>query len=170
MELPTLPPTLEPAVRPVAILITVLALAAPAPSALQAQLADTKVLTSAAVKNAMAAAEAEALANGWRLSIAIVDAHGELLAFHRMDGASLPSIDIAQAKARTSARGRQPSKAYADRIASGNLATLALDYMPLQGAVPIIVDGVLVGAIGSSGAASAQDEQVSMAGAAAIHP
>lgn len=156
--------------RSFAILVASLAFALPAPTALQAQLADAKVLTSQAVKNAMAAAEAEALANGWRLSIAIVDEHGELLAFLRMDGASLPSIDIAQAKARTSARGRQPSKAYADRIANGNLATLALDYMPLQGAVPIVVDGVVVGAIGASGAASAQDEQVSMAGAAAIHP
>jgi uncharacterized protein GlcG (DUF336 family) len=87
-----------------------------------------------------------------------------------MDGACLPSIEIAQAKARTSARGRRPSKAYADRIADGNLATLALDYMPLQGAVPIMVDGVLVGAIGSSGASSADDERVSMAGAAAIRP
>ena len=152
------------------VLVAVLALAFAAAPSLRAQLADTKVLTSEAVKNAMAAAEAEALANGWKLSIAVVDAHGELLAFHRMDGASLPSIDIAQAKARTSARGRQPSKAYADRIANGNLATLALDYMPLQGAVPIIVDGVLVGAIGASGAQSPQDEQVSMAGAAAIHP
>ena len=152
------------------VLIAVLASLLPAPPALEAQLADTKVLTSEAVKNAMAAAEAEALANGWRLSIAIVDAHGELLAFHRMDGASLPSIEIAQAKARTSARGRRPSSAYADRIANGNLATLALDYMPLQGAVPIMVDGVLVGAIGSSGASSADDERVSMAGAAVITP
>ena len=156
--------------RSIALALVLLASTVPAPASLQAQLADAKVLTSEAVKNAMAAAEAEALANGWRLSIAIVDAHGELLAFLRMDGASLPSIDIAQAKARTSARGRQPSKAYADRIANGNLATLALDYMPLQGAVPIVVDGVVVGAIGASGASSAQDEQVSMAGAAAIHP
>lgn len=156
--------------RLVPILITALAVSLPAPAHVQAQLADTKVLTAEAVKSAMAAAEAEATANGWHLSIAIVDAHGELLAFHRMDGASLPSIDIAQAKARTSARGRQPSKAYADRIASGNLATLALDYMPLQGAVPIVVDGLLVGAIGASGAASAQDEQVAIAGAAAIRP
>ena len=136
--------------RPLRVLVAVLALAFAVAPSLRAQLADTKVLTSEAVKNAMAAAEAEASANGWKLSIAIVDAHGELLAFHRMDGASLPSIDIAQAKARTSARGRQPSKAYADRIANGNLATLALDYMPLQGAVPIIIDGVLVGAIGAA--------------------
>ena len=156
--------------RSFAIALATLAFTLPAPTSLKGQLADAKVLTTEAVKNAMAAAEAEAMANGWRLSIAIVDEHGELLAFLRMDGASLPSIDIAQAKARTSARGRQPSKTYADRIANGNLATLALDYMPLQGAVPIIIGGTVVGAIGASGAASAQDEQVSMAGAAAIHP
>ena len=152
------------------VLLAVAAMALPHPKAVSAQLADTKVLTAAAVKGAMAAAEADAAAKGLRLSIAIVDAHGELLAFHRMDGASLPSIEIAQAKARTSARGRQPSKAYADRIASGNLATLALDYMPLQGAVPIVVEGVLVGAIGASGASSAVDEEVAAVGAAAVRP
>lgn len=152
------------------LLQAALALALLTPGALSGQLADAKALTSAAVKNAMAAAEAEAVKNGWAVSIAIVDTHGELLAFHRMDGASLPSIEISQAKARTSARGRQPSKVYADRITAGNLATLALDYMPLQGGVPIVVEGVLVGGIGASGVQSAQDEQVAMAGAAAVKP
>ncbi len=140
------------------LLQAALALALLTPGALSGQLSDTKALTSAAVKNAMAAAEAEAVRNGWAVSIAIVDTHGELLAFHRMDGASLPSVEISQAKARTSARGRQPSKAYADRIAAGNLATLALDYMPLQGGVPIVIEGEVVGAIGVSGAASAQQD------------
>lgn len=147
-----------------------LSLAAAAPAGLDAQLRDVKVLTAAGVKNAMAAAEAEAARNGWNVSIAVVDAYGELLAFHRMDGASLPSIGIAQAKARTSARGGQPSKAYADRLAGGNNAVLALEFLPLQGGVPIVVDGVRVGAIGVSGVTSAQDEQIALAGAAAVTP
>jgi glc operon protein GlcG len=156
--------------RPRATTLATLVLALALPAVLSGQLAETKSLTSAAVKAAMAAAEAEAVRNGWAVSIAVVDTHGELLGFHRMDGASLPSIEISQAKARTSARGRQPSKVYADRLAAGNTATLALDYMPLQGGVPITVDGVVVGAIGASGVTSAQDEQVAMAGAAAVRP
>lgn len=136
----------------------------------RAQLADTKVLSSEGAKVALAAAEAEARKNGWALSIAVVDAHGELLAFTRMDGASLLSIGISQGKARTSARTKRATKEYADRITSGNNATLALDVMPLEGGVPIVVNGVVVGAIGASGAASPQDAQASMAGAAAVKP
>ena len=117
--------------RPLRVLVAVLALAFAVAPSLRAQLADTKVLTSEAVKNAMAAAEAEALANGWKLSIAVVDAHGELLAFHRMDGASLPSIDIAQAKARTSARGRQHAFLEARQLASGpRLTAPAMPHPP----------------------------------------
>ena len=160
--------------RRTTLLVSAVALALAAalsgPSQACAQLRDAKVLTAAGVKNALAAAEAEAQRNGWNVSIAVVDAHGDLLAFHRMDGASLPSIDIALAKARTSARGGQPSKTYADRLSGGNMAILALDFMPLQGGVPIVVEGVRVGAIGVSGVTSAQDEQIALAGAAAVTP
>ncbi len=147
-----------------------LGLAVAAPRAVTAQLSDTKVLALDATKAALAAAEAEARRNGWAVSIAVVDAHGELLGFSRMDGASLLSIEISQRKAATSARGKRPSKEYADRITQGNLATLALDVMPLEGGVPIVVNGIVVGGIGVSGVTSAQDAQCSAAGAAAVKP
>ena len=150
--------------------VLALALAAVVPAAAHAQLADTKVLTLAAVKNAIAAAESEARANGWNMSIAVVDANGDLLGFHRMDGASILSIQISQAKAQTSARTRRASKEYQDRVAAGTLATLAMPLLPLEGGVPITVNGVHLGAIGVSGATSAQDAQCAMKGAAAVTP
>ena len=150
--------------------VLALALAAVAPVAAYAQLADTKVLTLAAVKNAIAAAESEAKANGWNVSIAVTDANGDLLGFHRMDGASILSIQISQAKAQTSAKTKRASKDYQDRVTAGTLVTLAMPLLPLEGAVPITVNGVHVGAIGVSGATSAQDAQCAMKGAAAVTP
>ena len=150
--------------------VLALALAAVAPVAAHAQLADTKVLTLAAVKNAIAAAESEAKANGWNVSIAVTDANGDLLGFHRMDGASILSIQISQAKAQTSARTKRASKDYQDRVTAGALITLAMPLLPLEGGVPITVNGVHVGAIGVSGATSAQDAQCAMKGAAAVTP
>ena len=153
------------------ILALCFALVAPAiPVVVRAQLADSKVLTLAAVRNAIAAAEAEAKSNGWSVSIAVTDANGDLLGFHRMDGASIASVQISQAKAQTSARTKRATKDYMDRIAQGNLSTLAMGLMPLEGAVPITVGGVHVGAIGVSGATSAQDAQCAMKGAAAVTP
>lgn len=135
----------------------------------QAQLAERPVLTLAAVKTIMNAAEAEAVANGWRVSIAIVDGHGDLLAFRRLDGAHLGSIDIAQGKARTAARLRRSTKALADGLAAGNLAFLSVEGVTaLQGGLPIEVDGVVIGAVGVSGVTSAQDEQIAAAGIAAL--
>ena len=151
-------------------LIAAIAFAAIAPMAAHAQLADTKVLTLAAVKNAIAAAESEAKANGWNVSIAVTDANGDLLGFHRMDGASILSIQISQAKAQTSAKTKRASKDYQDRVTAGTLVTLAMPLLPLEGAVPITVNGVHVGAIGVSGATSAQDAQCAMKGAGAVTP
>ena len=151
-------------------LIAAIAFAAIAPMAAHAQLADTKVLTLAAVKNAIAAAESEAKANGWNVSIAVTDANGDLLGFHRMDGASILSIQISQAKAQTSAKTKRASKDYQDRVTAGTLVTLAMPLLPLEGAVPITVNGLHVGAIGVSGATSAQDAQCAMKGAGAVTP
>jgi uncharacterized protein GlcG (DUF336 family) len=141
------------------------------PATLTAQLADKKALNHQSVEAAMHGAMHHAMNNGWAASIAVVDDHGELLAFHRLDGASFASIDIAQAKARTAARFRRPTKALGDAIAEGRIALLSVDgVMALQGGVPIVVNGVTVGAIGVSGVTSEQDEQVAMAGAAAVKP
>ncbi len=122
-----------------------------------------------AVKAIAAAAEAEAMRNNWMVSIAIVDDGANLLHFARLDGAHIASVEIAQGKARTAMRYRRPSGALEEAVASGRTALLALDGItPLQGAVPIVHEGTIVGAIGVSGVLSTQDEQVATAGANAL--
>lgn len=141
------------------------------PSLAAGQLADRKTLTLAAVKRMMNAAEAEASRNGWNVSIAIVDDHGELLAFRRLDGASLASVGIAQGKARTAARMRRPTKALQDALAEGRTALLSVEgLVALQGGLPITVAGVVLGGIGVSGVTSEQDEQIAAAAIAALQP
>ncbi len=116
-----------------------------------------------------AAAEAEALRNDWKVSIAICDDAGHLLHFQRLDGAPLTTIAISQGKAKTSAFGRRPSKAFEDIVANGRQAFLsAPDLVLLEGGEPILVDGVCIGAVGVSGVASAQDAQIARAGIAAL--
>jgi glc operon protein GlcG len=141
------------------------------PAALQAQLQETRVLTSAAAARALSAAEAEARKNGWNVSIAVVDQAGELVAFLRMDTASPASVDISRAKARTAARFRRPTKALEESVAGGRAALLSFEGMTLvEGGVPIVVNGQVVGAVGVSGVTSAQDGQVAQAGASAVTP
>lgn len=136
-----------------------------------AQLADAKVLTQDAVRTMMNAATEFAVKNKWAVSIAIVDANGDLLAFRRLDGASLASIDISQGKARTAARVRRPTKALADAIAEGRTVLLsAPGIVAMQGGLPISLNGIWLGAVGVSGATSEQDEQVAAAGIAALRP
>lgn len=135
------------------------------------QLRDSRVLTSAAATKAVAAAETEARRNNWNVSIAVVDAAGELVAFLRMDGASPSSVDIAPAKARTAARFRRPTKAMEEAVAGGRTVLLSFpDVTPVEGGVPIVVNGQVVGAVGVSGVTSPQDAQVAQAGASAVAP
>ena len=136
-----------------------------------AQLADSKVLTHEAVKTIMQAATEHAMKNKWNVSIAIVDANGDLLAFRRLDGASLASIDISQGKARTAARVRRPTKMLADAVAGGSTVLLSAPGVVLmQGGLPLSLNGIWLGAVGVSGASSEQDEQVAAAGVAALKP
>jgi glc operon protein GlcG len=133
------------------------------------QLVDRKELSLSAAKEMAAAAEAEATRNGWNLVIVIVDHGGNLLYLQRMDGVQLASLAVAQAKARTAALYRRPTKDFADRIASGNNAALAMpDVIPLEGGLPIVVNGQVIGAIGASGATGAQDAQAAQAGIDAL--
>ncbi|MGV7211381.1 heme-binding protein [Oxalobacteraceae bacterium A2-2] len=130
------------------------------------------VLTLEDVKKIAAAAEAEAVANKWAVVIAIVDDGGHLLWLQRQDGAAPLSSHIAPAKARVSALGRRESKIYEDIINNGRTAFLTApspmaDGM-LEGGVPIIVDGHVVGAVGVSGVKSAEDAQIAKAGIAAL--
>lgn len=131
----------------------------------EAALTDRKALTLAVVKKMMAAAEAEAVKININVAIAVVDDGGHLLAFQKMDGAPPVTIEIAIGKARTAANFRSPS-ADAESMMGDYIGMLnAPDIMPLRGGVPVTVDGVVIGAVGASGATSQQDEQAAIAGA-----
>lgn len=123
-------------------------------------------LTLEVVKSIAAAAEAEALGNSWKVSIAIVDDGANLLYLVRLDGAQIASTDVALGKARTAMRYKRPSKALEEAVAGGRTALVAVEgTTPLQGAVPILHNGEIIGAIGVSGVLPSQDEQVAVAGA-----
>lgn len=138
------------------------------PLAARAQLADKKVLTLAAAKTMAAAAEAEATRNGWNMVIVILDDGGNLLYLQRMDGAQLASIQVAQAKARTALLYRRPTREFADRMAAGNTPLAMPEVMPLEGGLPIVVNGQVIGSIAASGATGAQDAQASQKGIDAL--
>ncbi len=118
----------------------------------------TRVLTLEGAKRLAEAAEAEALRRNWTVAIALVDPSGGLILFHCIDGTQPASQDIAIAKARTAARLKRPTKAMEDGIAGGRHALLSVPgALSLEGGVPIIVEGHLLGAIGISGMTSAED-------------
>ncbi|WP_332878747.1 heme-binding protein [Massilia sp. S19_KUP03_FR1] len=127
-------------------------------------------LTLADVKKIAAAAEAEAVANHWNVVIAIVDDGGHLHWLQRLDGVAPISSQMAPAKARTAALGRRESKIYEDIINNGRMSFLSAPELEgmLEGGVPIIVDGHVVGAVGVSGVKSAEDAQIAKAGVAAL--
>ena len=127
-------------------------------------------LTLADVKRIAAAAEAEATANGWPVTIAIVDDGGHLLWQQRLDGAAPLSAHIAPAKARTAALGRRESKVYEDIINQGRTSFLSAPTIEglLEGGVPVMVDGHCLGAVGVSGVKSTEDAQIAKAGIAAL--
>ena len=123
------------------------------------------VLELAEIDAIMAAARAEAQKHGWAVAIALVDDGGHPLALVRLDGASPTSAHIATEKARTSALGRRESKAYEDMINGGRTAFLSAPLAgTLEGGVPIVVGGQVVGAVGVSGVKSEQDAQIAKAG------
>ena len=128
------------------------------------------VLTLEDVKKIAAAAEAEAVANNWAVVISIVDDGGHLLWLQRLDGAAPVSAYIAPAKAKTAAMGRRESKIYEDMINNGRVSFTTAPYIDgmLEGGVPIVVDGQVVGAVGVSGVKSAEDAQIAKAGIAAL--
>lgn len=128
------------------------------------------VLELADVKRIAAAAEAEALANGWAVTIAIADEGGHLLWLQRLDGAPAVSAQIAPAKAHTAALGRRESKVYEDVINGGRVSFLSAPGLAglLEGGVPILVEGHCIGAVGVSGVKSTEDAQIAKAGIAAL--
>ncbi|MBM3811302.1 MAG: heme-binding protein [Acidimicrobiia bacterium] len=134
-----------------------------------AELATKKALTLSAVKAVAAAAEAEAKANKWNVVIAILDDGANLLYLQRMDDVQTGSVDVAIAKAKSAVKFRRPTKAFEEALEGGRQAILSLPgAMPVEGGVPLIVDGKVIGAIGVSGVTSQQDGQIGAAGAKAL--
>ncbi len=127
-------------------------------------------LELADVKKIAAAAEAEALNNNWAVSFAIVDDGGHLLWLQRLDGAAALSARIAPAKAHTAALGRRESKGYEEMINGGRVSFLSAPGIEglLEGGVPIVKNGHVIGAVGVSGVKSSEDAQIAKAGIAAL--
>lgn len=128
-------------------------------------------LTLAEAKRIMAAAEAEAERERWPMVIAIVDSTNHLVVLHRMDGAQLASVAVAQAKAETALGFRRETKVFQDLVQGGGLGLRLLGMpgmTPLEGGVPILRNGAVIGAVGVSGMASGQDAQVAQVGIAAL--
>jgi uncharacterized protein GlcG (DUF336 family) len=124
-----------------------------------------------AARRVMAAAEAEATANGWRAVIAIVDTGANLVMLHRMDQANLGAVEISQRKAEAAVNFRRATKVFEDTLVAGGagirMLTFAPSLIPVEGGVPIVEGGRVIGAIGVSGMQSSQDGQVADAGARA---
>ncbi len=122
-------------------------------------------------KKAAAAAIAEARKNGWLMAVAITDPSGELVYFAKMDGTQTGSVNVSIGKSRSAALFKRPTKVFQDMLASGGggVRVLALERaVPIEGGVPLVIDGEIVGGIGASGGSSDQDGVVAGAGAAAL--
>jgi len=116
-------------------------------------------------------AEAEAAKNKWTMVIAVVDNGGNLVYLERMDGTQLGSIELAQAKAKTALEFKRPTKTFEDQVAGGRNAIISIhNVISIEGGLPLIVNGEVVGAIGVSGMKSDQDGVVAKAGTEALSP
>lgn len=130
---------------------------------------DYRTLSLADARKIVAAAAARAGTEGWKVSIAVLDRGGHLLCFERTDGAPLGSVRVSQEKARAAVMFGRPTRAFQDMVSDGRVNMMALPgAVPVEGGLPLLHDGVLVGAIGVSGVTSAQDGQVAAAGVAAL--
>ena len=126
-----------------------------------------KVLTLDAAKKIAAAAEAEAKKRGATVVIVVVDDGGHMLLLERLDDTQVASVEVGIGKARTAAIFRRPSKVFEDQVRDGRVAAIALPgATPLQGGVPIELDGKVIGAIGVSGNTPQEDEDIAKVGAA----
>ncbi|HVA35535.1 MAG TPA: heme-binding protein [Stellaceae bacterium] len=134
-----------------------------------ANLADRKALTLTAARAIVAAAEAEARKHSLNVTMTVVDEGGHLLHLARMDETGLASVEVSIAKARAAVMFKRPTKFWEDAYASGRTHLASLPgVLPIEGGVPLLVGGKVIGAFGVSGANSAQDGQVAAAGAAAL--
>ncbi|OIQ94432.1 hypothetical protein GALL_235800 [mine drainage metagenome] len=132
-------------------------------------MAGKPVLTLEDAKRVAAAAETEARANEWKVVIAVVDDGGHLLYLQRSHDTQFGSVETAIAKAHAAVAFQRPTKASEDAVLSGRLIHLALPgVIPAEGGVPLVRDGIVVGALGISGVRSIQDGQIAQAGAGAL--
>ncbi len=116
-------------------------------------------------KKIAARAEAEAAKNKWTMVIVVVDSGGNLVYLERMDGTQLGSIEVAQAKAKTALEFKRPSKAFEDQVAGGRTAIVSIrNVIAIEGGLPLVANGEIIGAIGVSGMKSDQDGVVAKAG------
>lgn len=129
------------------------------------------MLTLADVKKIAAEAEAEAIRNNWQVAIVILDDGGHPMGLLRMDGATPGNVSIATEKARTAALTRRTSGFWEERVKAGRVSMIKMPgVLPVQGGVPIMAEGVCVGAVGVSGVQSHEDEQIANAGIRAVVP
>ena len=136
-----------------------------------AQLATKKALTLEAAKKLAALAESEATKNKWTMVIVIVDDGGNVMYLERMDNTQIGSIEVATQKAKTAISFKRPTKSFEERALAGRNVLLALPgVVPIEGGLPIVVDGQYLGAIGVSGGASDQDGAVAKAALDAFLP
>jgi uncharacterized protein GlcG (DUF336 family) len=151
-----------------AILIALVATAAAAARVVAQPLPTKHVLTLAVAQTIASAAQADAERRGSTVVIAVVDDGGHLIVLNRLDDTQVASVEVGIAKARTAAIFRRNSGVFEDQIKAGRLASLVLPgATPLQGGVPILYRGKVIGAIGVSGNTPKEDEEIAMAGAAA---
>jgi uncharacterized protein GlcG (DUF336 family) len=140
-----------------------------APLAAAADLPTKKVLPLEVARQVAMAAEKHARDNKWNVCIAIVDDGGHLIYFQRMDGTQTGSVVVSQRKAQTAIEFKRPSKVFEEGVAGGRTVLVALPgAVPLEGGVPLSVDGEMIGAIGVSGVTSQQDGLIAQAGADAL--
>lgn len=151
--------------------LALLIIGSPQTARAQAPIPYGENITLEQAKKALAAAEAEANKNKWPVAIAVVDTSGHLVAFQKLDNTQIGSIEVAMEKAKTSALFRRPTKVFEDLVAQGGVNAKILKLpgaLPIEGGLPIIRDGKIVGAIGVSGVKSTEDAQVATAGLEAV--
>src|SRR5262245_28971985 len=156
--------------RLVSLVVGTMLLFAAASASAQGPMPYGASITLEQAKKVMAGAEAEAKKNNWPVVIAILDSGGQLVLLQRLDNAQWGSIEIAKEKAKSSVALRRPTKALQDLIAQGgaNLRLLSIGYSVLEGGIPIVADGKIIGGIGVSGVTSQQDAQIGQAGIDAL--
>lgn len=130
-------------------------------------------ITLEQARKLIAAAQAEAARHKWPVAVAVVDSGGHLVAFERMDNTQLGSIEVALEKARCAVLFRRPTKVFEEGLAAGgaNLRVLKVPgALPIEGGIPILLDGKIIGAVGVSGVKPNEDGQAAQAGADALKP